>query len=94
MTCTCRKEITEKLLARFKEQSPEATGHTVSLSGYTLVFGGNTLAEKGYMPIAATASFPLKKGGFKEKKKPQNMVFTYCPFCGVKYDQEKNHDAN
>lgn len=70
MPCTCRKDITEKLLARFKEQSPEASGHSVSLQGYTLVFGGNSLAEKGCMPISATASFPLKKGGSKEKKHP------------------------
>lgn len=88
MTCTCRKDITEKLLDRFKEQSPEARDHEVDLQGYTMIIG-DKLVTKGYMPIKAVASFPLKKGGFKEKKQTQNMIFTYCPFCGVKYDQEK-----
>ena len=93
MSCTCRKDIEEKLLARFKAQSPEANAHEVDLQGYTLILGDN-LVCKGYMPIKATASFPLKKGGFKEKKIMQNMIFTFCPFCGVKYDQETPNDAN
>jgi len=84
MTCTCRKDITEKLLERFKGQSPEAARHSLSLTGYTLVIG-EQLEEKGYMVIEASADYPLKKGGSKEKKIKQNMVFTFCPFCGVKY---------
>lgn len=84
MQCTCRKDITEKLLAHFKSQSPEASHHTLSLTGYTLVIG-EQLEEKGCMGIEATAEFPLKKGGSKEKKIKQNMIFTFCPFCGTKY---------
>lgn len=84
MACNCKKEIEEKLLNRFKEMSPEAEKHEVSLTGYALIFG-DKLEQKGCMTIAATADFPLKKGGVKSKKQTQNMVFTFCPFCGVKY---------
>ncbi|UGQ44946.1 hypothetical protein [Massilia endophytica] len=84
MACNCKKDLEEKLLERFKEQSPEANGHCVSLQGYALIFG-EKLEQKGCMTIASTASFPLKKGGMKEKRQTQNMVFTYCPFCAEKY---------
>jgi hypothetical protein len=84
MACECKKDIEEKLLTRFKERSPEANLHEVSLQGYTLIIG-DKLESKGYMPIQTEASFPLRKGGFKTKKQTQNMVFTFCPFCGVKY---------
>lgn len=82
--CDCRKTIEAKLLSGFQKQAPKATDHRVSLTGYALIFGA-TLEEKGCMPIETSASFPLKKGGAKEKKGRTNMIFTYCPFCGAKY---------
>ncbi|QOY96365.1 hypothetical protein IM543_11395 [Massilia sp. UMI-21] len=87
MACNCKKDIEEKLLNRFKEMSPEATGHQVSLTGYALILG-DKLEQKGCMTISAEAAFPLKKGGTKAKKQTQNMIFTFCPFCGVKYSEE------
>lgn len=84
MTCTCKTDIQEKLLARLKEQSPEATGHQTELKGYALLLG-EKLQQKGCMTIEAVADFPLKKGGLKSKKKTQNMIFNFCPFCGVRY---------
>lgn len=84
--CTCRKDIEEKLLNRFKEQAPEATGHEARLQGYAIIFGDAGVKEKGCMPFKLTATYPLKSGGFKQKKTEQNMIFTCCPFCGVKYE--------
>lgn len=84
MACNCKKDIEEKLLTRFKEASPEASGHEVSLTGYALIFG-DKLEQKGFMTISTQAIFPLRRGGSKAKKQTQNMVFTFCPFCGVKY---------
>lgn len=83
--CNCRQEIEKKLLKKFQEESPEAKEHSVELMGYALIFG-DTLKLKGCMPIKQLAQFPLKKGGFKKKEVKLNMMFTYCPFCGVKYD--------
>jgi hypothetical protein len=82
--CDCRTRIEEKLLAKFKEQAPEATDHSVKLTGYAFILG-ETVTEKGCMPIDQSAKYPLKKGGMKEKKTKINMMFTYCPYCGVKY---------
>lgn len=88
MTCECKQDIEKRLLERFKGQEPDAKDHGVELSGYTFVIIGNKMESRGYMPIHVTAEHPLKKGGFKYKKQTQNMVFTYCPFCGVKYEAE------
>lgn len=84
MTCNCKADMESKLLARFKESEPDAKEHTVSLQGYALILG-EKLEQKGCMTISTAADFPLRKGGYKNKKSNMNMIFTYCPFCGVKY---------
>ena len=88
--CNCKKEIEEKLLKRFIESKPEAISHCVQLEGYTLVLQqDNRLIQKGYMNIALTAAYQVKKSGeFKAKKQTENMIFTFCPFCGKNYEEQ------
>lgn len=83
--CACQSDIEARLLKRFVEQSPEATAHNATLMGYALIYNDNGLVSKGCMPIEFTAVHPLKKGGSKSKTSKQNMIFSFCPFCGVKY---------
>jgi len=89
MACSCKTSIEAKLLARFKEQSPDASKHEVELTGYALILDdAMSMTLKGCMKIEAAADHPLRKGGVKRKVQQQNMVFTFCPFCGVKYEAE------
>lgn len=81
--CDCRKDIEQKLTDRFKEKSPEASGHEVKLQGYAYCFG-EKLTTRAFMPYKTTAEPPLKKGGTKIKNETGNMFFNYCPFCGEK----------
>lgn len=84
--CGCKADIESRLLKRFKEQAPEATGHEARLTGYALIIDDQLgLVSKGCMPMELTASFPLKKGGTKTKVQKQSMLFNFCPFCGVRY---------
>ena len=85
MMCDCRRKTEQRLLERFKQQHPEAKNHTATLSGYAIVFEGGNAITKGCMPIELEASFPLKKGGDKDKKTKSSLLFNYCPFCGEKY---------
>ena len=87
MNCDCRETIESKLLARFKEQAPDAQNHEASLKGYVLVLGAS-VREVGCMPIELTADRPLKRGGYKPKTDRMSMFFTFCPFCGKKYEKE------
>lgn len=86
--CNCHKDIESKLLARFKDQVPQSKYHVARLSGYTLIIKDSGIVEKGCMPIELAADHPLKKGGYKHKVERSNMIFTYCPFCGEKYEKE------
>lgn len=86
--CNCKDDIEKRLLSRFITQHPEAKEHSARLSGYSLVIIENTIKQKGCMPIELTAAHPLKKGGFKAKTDRSNMIFSYCPFCGDKYEKE------
>lgn len=82
--CDCRKIIEGKLNVRFIEQYPKAQKHEARLTGYALLFG-ETLTEKGCMEAELKADHPLKNGGAKQKTIKHSMIFTFCPFCGVKY---------
>lgn len=84
--CDCRTRIEEKLKTRFAEQQPSGSGHEARLKGYALLFGESNCTEKGCMEAELTATFPLKKGGEKQKTTRHSMIFTFCPFCGVKYE--------
>lgn len=83
--CECRKTIEERLKIRFIEQYPNATEHNVTLTGYALLIDDDELKMKGHMEFKVTALHPLKKGGEKLKTFTQNMIFSYCPFCGERY---------
>lgn len=85
--CDCKSSVEAKLLTRAKEIHPEAMGHEVKLMGYAFIFG-KSVELKGFMPFEFRAEFPLKKGGLKRRVEKTSMMFTYCPFCGVKYDDD------
>lgn len=84
--CDCRKRVEKKMLEQFHYEAPEAVEHKVNLLGYGIVFKSGKASENGLMRAAETANFPLKKGGMKEKKKEVSVLFTFCPFCGVRYE--------
>ena len=85
MNCDCRKELNDKLTARFKEMEPTATSHKVELQGYGIgITPEGGCVSRPFMEYKTFANVPLKKGGTKPKKTSGNMFFSYCPFCGVK----------
>jgi hypothetical protein len=84
LTCNCRTELEAKLTERFKANNPDASGHKVDLQGYGFGIVNNTMVMQGCMTYKAAATFPIKKGGTKYKTQTGNMIFSYCPFCGVK----------
>lgn len=84
MSCNCKTELEAKLTERFKAASPDSRDHKVTLEGYCLGFRENTMFLQPYMSYSEFAFTPMKKGGEKPKKSIGNMIFTFCPFCGVK----------
>lgn len=83
--CTCREDLEKSLTERFSTHATEATGHSVSLQGYGFAIVGNSMITAPFMEYKATAMYPVKKtGGTKEKTTRGNMMFSFCPFCGVK----------
>ena len=80
--CDCRKDIEGKLMAQHKTLNPDAAVLSASLSGYgwNMRTGGKSQAT----PYAIETTIPVKAGGMRRKVVKGQMVFNYCPFCGVK----------
>ena len=75
--CHCIREINKKI----KEQTKDDMAFIES------VFLINTLSE---VPKISFRYNERKKDGTKSKKKTeQNLIPTFCPFCGVKYEADK-----
>lgn len=88
MSCNCKSDIEARLLERFRSTEAQATGHTIELQGYALLLGGARMDVRGYMPVEASARHTTKSGTVRVKKQKQNMLFSYCPFCGVPVKDE------
>jgi hypothetical protein len=82
--CECRKTIEAKLKNRFEIETPQATGHEVTLEGYTFVIGERVMTSRPCMPFKKTAFYKQKNGVPKFKTSRENIIFNFCPFCGEK----------
>lgn len=91
MTCNCKSDLEARLLDRAKEQLPDSKNHEVRMTGYALVFNDtNGMDFLGSMPVEIQHTVVVKKTGCDRVKKDKtNFIFTYCPFCGVRYKAEK-----
>lgn len=90
MQCTCRENLEEKLLAKFKEDNPDSIDHRIELAGYSFVFG-ETLEERAVMTFNSSHVVTAKNGNKREKKDKHSLLCRYCPFCGkpAKADAEE-----
>ena len=85
MNCVCKKDIEARLLERLKADHQDGQDHSASLGGYGFaITDDNKMALVGGTPITLQAMTPKKAGGMKLTKINQTMVWTFCPFCGVK----------
>lgn len=90
MTCNCRSEIEAQLTEMFASEAPKASDHKVELQGYGFGVINNTLTMRPFMPYKRGATFPMKSGGTKWKAERGSMLFSYCPFCGVKLSNKES----
>jgi hypothetical protein len=92
MQCECKTELEEKLTERFKEIQPTGRDHKVELQGYGFGMLGDTLVIQGFMEAKASAGYTTKAGAEKWRTVRQNMMFSYCPFCGKKATTSEGED--
>ncbi|SFQ46452.1 hypothetical protein SAMN05216229_12341 [Geopseudomonas sagittaria] len=86
--CNCHSEVTEKLKARVSSQLPAgATGLDVDLQGYAFILG-DALGHKAAHNVRIEYMAPKKAGGMKKVVQNMNMIASFCPFCGEKYEKD------
>lgn len=85
--CDCIEKIEKNVVTRYEKEHPTANSVKADVKNYTFCMGAN-ITVKGFFDLHLIASHPLKSGEFKQKKSKTRLIFTFCPFCGVKYDDE------
>ncbi|MBL4833621.1 MAG: hypothetical protein JKY26_06555 [Pseudomonas sp.] len=86
--CQCKTEIQKRLHDHHLPQLPDGSADLkVLLNGYAIIFGDKGSMTKNVMPIEIEYQTPMKNGGTKKKKITQNMVGSYCMFCGEHYEK-------
>lgn len=80
--CNCTREMEEKVLEHYKENSNLINPNKAEFDNYSfLISGGSGLGVQPFLPV--TISSETKNG--KPKKTKVNIYFTYCPLCGQKW---------
>lgn len=88
--CECKSQIESQLVARLKANYPAASAHSATLEGYGFAIVDGTMTLQPFMPVKYGAGFENKKTGRERWKTMKgSMVFTFCPFCGVKLAKDK-----
>lgn len=88
MTCNCKQDIEQKLLARVAEQEPQASDIKAEIGGYVFLIGAK-VAQKPALPVDVTYQAPKAKGGLKTVKQKLSLTASFCPFCGISLKEEE-----
>lgn len=81
MQCTCRDEIEEALLKKFKTEFPNSVNHECRLNGSAMVLG-KTLDEFPEVTAELQHTVFSKNGKILVKKIEYSVQGNYCIFCG------------
>ncbi len=88
MACNCKSDLEAKVVDRLKEEYPEGENHQASL-GANYLYALEDFGQLGRMEFANEVVVTTKKGTKRTIKPKLSMVFTFCPFCGVRYKEKK-----
>jgi hypothetical protein len=87
MTCNCVRENEARVAEHYSKQlGVPATAKALNVA---MVFEP-TFHEAGYLPYSIKADKPGWRGA---KGKEISMFFNYCPFCGIRIDEEEKVPA-
>jgi len=84
MTCECINELPTRIMAHCNEQKDFQKNPVLEAAFKDIVF---PISDKGEMTCALKSDVKLTVEGRKSPK-ITTMTFTYCPFCGVKYQED------
>lgn len=82
--CDCIKRVEKMLHERLMERHPDAEiTEPVKLENTAYMFGSGTY--QCFSPVLGRFT-----EGKRRRKFDVNMSYTYCPFCGEKYEKNEN----
>lgn len=85
--CNCMESIKKQVEEKFQEREDIEKVNKVSLENTALMFTEGGCQSQFYSPMVIEYDYKNKKGEIKHKKEKANMGYTYCPFCGKKYEK-------
>lgn len=91
--CNCIKELEDnfKKVTESNEKFKNVNNISVSCDNVALVFSRNSSKtySRPYLTFTAEGEYITKSGNVRNRKTSMNAMFTYCPYCGEKYEDKK-----
>ncbi len=86
--CTCYNQNKQLLLDHYKDTLPAGSANLdVELQGYVFGMSNEGVSHRAACAVRIEYQAPRKDAGMKTVKQKSFLRATYCPFCGVNYDE-------
>ena len=88
MACECYTTVKEKLSTHLQSKLPKgATNFNFELEGYLFGFTDDGVTHRSSNSVKVRYQAPKKAGGMKWVRQSTFVRASFCPFCGVGYDE-------
>ncbi len=86
--CKCIDQLEQRLIKRFSEQGGTYIEGSMEFNPMAITFGAPD-GMRPFLECKFQEEYSTKKGEVKYRKHTNNIMFTYCPFCGREYPSKK-----
>lgn len=85
--CNCIQEVKNDLRKKYEEREEIEKVNDINIENTAFMFTDKGCQTQLYSPTIILYDYLNRKKEVKHKREEVSMAYSYCPFCGKKYDK-------
>lgn len=84
MKCNCIKDLEKRILEKELKRNSKFNDDKARCKAENMafIFDKGSTTTKPYQTFTIEEEYKTKTGKIRTRKESQNVIFTYCPYCG------------